>query len=181
MKVLYAFLFMSFALGTHAQTSFEVMAETKYLYTTLRQVVGLSYNIKHSSNTLFVGYDNAFSNKRNIGVGYQFSYTLDNGIGLDANLYGRFGEFFTGSADVGGGRLPCLGTFVLEEAIGIHYQFKKKFLNHRLVLTPFVRISFAQGFDQEEEIPNTNFILKCEVPLRDVSWPYIGLRYSYKL
>ncbi|MDB9882999.1 hypothetical protein OAD66_07705 [Bacteroidia bacterium] len=58
---------------------------------------------------------------------------------------------------------------------------KKKYLKKRFTLTPFVRVSFAQGFIQVQEVRHTNLSYACEVPLRDVSMPYIGLRYSFRL
>jgi len=76
-----------------AQSSFKLMGETRFLYTTLRQIIGVSYHAKASTHTIHVGYDKAYSlHKRNFGLGYQYSYTLKNGLGIDANVYGRFGK-----------------------------------------------------------------------------------------
>jgi hypothetical protein len=77
--------------------------------------------------------------------------------------------------------VSCLGKFVLEEGIGLHYQLKRKFLNDRLSIQPFVRISFAQGFDQVEELENSPLSYACDVPSRDVSYPYLGLQYRFRL
>jgi hypothetical protein len=165
-----------------AQSGFEVTGETRYLYTKVRQVIGVSYRFNKSIHNIHVGYDRAFSpDKRNVGVGYQYSYTLENGFGIDANAYGRFGELRTGTKTFQGFAAVCLGSFVLEEAVGIHYDVKKHFLKDRLSITPFVRISFAQGFDQVQELPYSTVGYKCETPLRDVSLPYIGLRTSFSL
>ena len=77
--------------------------------------------------------------------------------------------------------VSCHGKFVLEEGIGLHYQLKRKFLNDRLSIQPFVRISFAQGFDQVEELENSPLSYACDVALRDVSYPYLGLQYRFRL
>ena len=55
------------------------------------------------------------------------------------------------------------------------------FLNYRLSIQPFVRISFAQGFDQVEELENPPLSYACDIPLRDVSYPYLGLQYRFRL
>ena len=165
-----------------AQTSFKLMGETRFLYTTVRQIIGVSYHAKASTHTVHIGYDKAYSlDKRSFGLGYQYSYTMENGLGIDANVYGRYGkELDNGYHDAGASLWYCYGSFVLEEAIGLHYSLKKKYLKKRLTLTPFVRVSLVQGFDQVQEVPFINLSYKCDVPLRDVSIPYIGLRYSYR-
>lgn len=168
---------------SQAHSPFSLMSETRLAYISIRQVVGVSYTLNSSQHHLYVGYDNAYStDKRNFGVGYQYSYTLENGIGLDANFYARFGEELNnGSSEFGGAMHYCRGTYVIEEAIGIHYQIEKKFFNDRLELTPFVRISFAQGFDQVQEVKYTNLSYACEIPLRDNTLPFVGMRYSFRL
>ena len=164
-----------------AQRSFEVFGESKYFYTNVRQVLGVSYKVNTYNHSLYLSYDKAGSDQRNVGVGYQLGYTLASGWGIDATIQGRFGEFHTGSKDIGGLVVSCHGKFVLEEGIGLHYQLKRKFLNDRLTVQPFVRISFAQGFDQVEELENLPFSYECDVPLRDVSYPYLGLQYRFRL
>jgi len=42
---------------------------------------------------LYLSYDKAASNQRNIGVGYQLGYTLASGLGIDATIQSRFGNF----------------------------------------------------------------------------------------
>ncbi|MGB0850734.1 MAG: hypothetical protein ACPGTP_05775, partial [Bacteroidia bacterium] len=89
---------------SQAQSSFSLMSETRIEYISLRQVIGVSYNLKSSQHHLYSGYDKAYSwDRRNFGIGYQYSYTLENGIGLDVNFYTRFGqELNNGSAEFGG-------------------------------------------------------------------------------
>lgn len=164
-----------------AQSSFELFGESKYLYTTMHQVFGVTYNVNTYTHSLYLSYDKAASNQRNIGVGCQLGYTLASGLGIDATIQGRFGNFQTGSKDIGSMVVSCHGKFVLEEGIGLHYQLKRKFLNDRLSIQPFVRISFAQGFDQVEELENSPLSYACDVPLRDVSYPYLGLQYRFRL
>jgi hypothetical protein len=164
-----------------AQRSFELFGESKYLYTNVRQVLGVSYKVNTYTHSLYLSYDKAASDQRNVGVGYQLGYTLASGWGIDATVQGRFGEFHTGSKDIGGMVVSCHGKFVLEEGIGLHYQLKRKFLNDRLTVQPFVRISFAQGFNQVEESENSPFSYECDIPLSDVSYPYIGLQYRFRL
>ncbi|MDA0778086.1 MAG: hypothetical protein O3C19_03340 [Bacteroidetes bacterium] len=164
-----------------AQRSFELFGESKYFYTSVRQVLGVSYKVNTYTHSLYLSYDKAASDQRNVGVGYQLGYTLASGWGIDATVQGRFGEFHTGSKDIGGLVVSCHGKFVLEEGIGLHYQLKRKFLNDRLTVQPFVRISFAQGFDQVEESENSPFSYECDIPLSDVSYPYIGLQYRFRL
>jgi hypothetical protein len=164
-----------------AQSSFELFGESKYLYTTVRQVLGVSYKVNTYTHSLYLSYDKAASDQRNVGVGYQLGYTLASGWGIDATIQGRFGEFHTGSKDIGGLVVSCHGKFVLEEGIGLHYQLKRKFLSDRLTVQPFVRISLGQGFDQVEELENSPISYECDVPLRDVSYPYLGLQYRFRL
>ena len=97
-----------------AQSSFELFGESKYLYTTVRQVLGVSYKVNTYTHSLYFSYDKASSDQRNVGVGYQLGYTLASGWGIDASIQGRFGEFRTGSKDIGGLVVSCHGKFVLK-------------------------------------------------------------------
>lgn len=76
-----------------AQSSFELFGESKYLYTTMHRVFGVSYNVNTYTQSLCLSYDKAASNQRNIGVGYQLGYTLASGLGIDATIQSRFGNF----------------------------------------------------------------------------------------
>ena len=53
-----------------AQSSFELFGESKYLYTTVRQVLGVSYKVNTYPHLLYLSYDKASSDQRNVGVGY---------------------------------------------------------------------------------------------------------------
>jgi hypothetical protein len=182
MKVIMLVLSLMLSGTISAQSSIELMGETKYLYTAVRQVIGVTYKPNNAASSLFIGYDRAFSDRHNFGIGYQYSYTLENGFGVDANVFGRFGkELHIGSTIFGGAVHLCTGRFVLKEAIGFHYNLSKKYFENRLSLTPFARISFAQGFNQVQEVPNTNLRYTCEKPLRDVTVPYLGIRTSFRL
>ena len=75
-----------------AQSSFELFGESKYLYTTVRQVLGVSYKVNTYTHSLYLSYDKAASDQRNVGVGYQLGYTLASGWGIDATIQGRFGN-----------------------------------------------------------------------------------------